>query len=141
MKRLGVMSALLTGITGSLVMAGSPNAAEIFRAKCQLCHATRQVTPAQREKLLGPPIDEVMLRVKEKYPIREDAIRFIADYIRAPRIDRALCPSLDRYGLMPSLEKTLTQAEAEAVAGMLFDSYPRSGAVKKPASDPASRKK
>ena len=79
------------------------------------------MTPAQREKLLGPPIDEVVLKVKEKYPIREDAIRFIADYIRTPSIDKALCPSLDRYGLMPSMEKTLTEEEAKCVAKMLVE--------------------
>ena len=133
MKRSGVMNALLTLMTGSLAMAGTPDAAEIFHAKCQLCHTTRQVTPSEREKLLGPPVEEVMLKVKEKYPIREDAVRFIADYVRAPSIDKALCPSLDRYGLMPSMEKTLTKAEAEAVAEMLFDTYPR-GTVKKPPS-------
>jgi len=133
MKRFGMMSTLLAVMTGNFAMAGTPDPAEIFHAKCQLCHTTRQVAPAEREKLLGPPVDEVMLKVKEKYPIREDAVRFIADYVRAPSIDKALCPSLDRYGLMPSMEKTLTKAEAKAVAEMLFDTYPR-GTMEKPAS-------
>ena len=139
--RTGVTTALALGAAGCLAAADIPDAAGIFRAKCQLCHTTRQVSSFEREKLLGPPIEEVMLKVKEKYPIREDAVRFIADYVRAPSIDKALCPSLDRYGLMPSLKRTLPKAEAEAVATMLFDTYPRGDAAKRPSSDSRSLKK
>ncbi|WP_148224932.1 hypothetical protein [Nitratifractor salsuginis] len=97
---------------------------EIFQSKCQLCHVTHPVTPAERAKLLGPPIDEVMLRVKEKYPISENAVAFIVDYIFHPSIDKVLCPSIDTYGLMPSMAKKLSKKEAEAVAQMLFETFP-----------------
>jgi len=131
MKRRGVIAALAVAVSGCFATAATPDGAEIFHSKCQLCHTTRQVAPAEREKLLGPPIDEVMLRVKEKYPIREDAVHFIADYVRFPSIDKALCPSLDRYGLMPSLKKTLSRSEAESVGEMLFDTFPRNEPARK----------
>jgi hypothetical protein len=102
-------------------------AVETFRSKCRLCHVTHPVTPAERAKLLGPPIDEVMLRVKEKYPISEDAVTFVAHYILHPSIDKALCPSIATYGLMPSMAKKLSEKEAKAVAKMLFETFPARG--------------
>jgi hypothetical protein len=119
---LGMVNALSLALQGA--EAFDKKGREIFRSKCQLCHVTHSVTPAERAKLLGPPIGDVMLRIKERYPIREDAVAFIVDYSLHPSIDKALCPSLDTYGLMPSMVKKLSKEEAKRVAQMLVDTFP-----------------
>ena len=124
LKRMGTVLSVMSG----LLLAGaapSVDAAESFRDKCLLCHTDRAVTPAQRAKLLGPPVDEVLLHVKEKYPIKEDAVNFMADYILHPTVEKALCPSIDKFGLMPSMRSRVEPAEARALASMLFDRYPQ----------------
>jgi Ca2+-binding EF-hand superfamily protein len=79
---------------------------------------------------MGPPIDEVLYHVKERYPIKTDAVKFMADYIRHPNVEKALCPSMDKFGLMPSMAKRVSAEEARALAAMLFDTYPRKSFVR-----------
>jgi hypothetical protein len=66
-----------------------------------------------------------MYHVKEKYPIRVDAVKFMADYTLEPKVEKALCASMDKFGLMPSMKKTVTPEEAVAISEMLFDRFPR----------------
>ena len=98
---------------------------EVFRSKCKICHAIEPLKGDEKAKLLGPPIDDVMLRVKEEYPISIDAVAFIVDYIFNPTIRKALCPSIATYGLMPSMKNKLSKKDAEAVAKMLVKRFPR----------------
>lgn len=105
--------------------AAGIDAAAAFKNKCLLCHTTKAVSAKDKEKLLGPPIDEVLYHVKERYPIKEDAVAFMADYIREPKVEKALCASMDKFGLMPSMKSTVTPEEARAIASMLFDRFPR----------------
>ncbi len=106
--------------------AGTPETREVFRSQCVLCHTTKTtLTPKEKETLMGPPIDEVLYHVKERYPIKTDAVKFMADYIRHPNVEKALCPSMDKFGLMPSMAKRVSAEEARVLAAMLFDAYPR----------------
>ncbi len=98
---------------------------EAFRNKCQLCHTVETVTADEKDRLPGPPADEVMLHVKERYPVKADAIRFIVDYTLEPAVEKALCASMDKFGLMPSMQKAVTLEEAQAIAEMMFDTFPR----------------
>ena len=117
---------LLIVLSGSFLIAEtSVEGVRIFHNKCQLCHTTEAPESSNQSLLLGPSIETVMLKVKERYPIREDAIKFITDYILNPSINKALCPSLDKYGLMPSMKRILSPDDAKEVAKMLFDTFPR----------------
>jgi hypothetical protein len=122
-KTLLICWALLAG--GGLLEGASSDANEIFRDRCKICHTPETVTAEEKDRLLGPPIDEVMFHVKEKYPVRDDAVKFMADYILEPKVEKALCASMDKFGLMPSMKRTVTSAEALTVSGMLFDRFPR----------------
>jgi mono/diheme cytochrome c family protein len=108
------------------VGAGTVDAQAAFQRQCAMCHTTKgTLSPKEKETLMGPPIDEVLYHVKERYPIRTDAVKFMADYIRHPQVEKALCPSMDKFGLMPSMAKTVSAEEAQAISAMLFDTYPR----------------
>jgi mono/diheme cytochrome c family protein len=121
-----VKKTVLAGVLGMTTLYGAQiDAAAAFRAKCLLCHTTKAVAGKEKEKLLGPPVDEVLFHVKEKYPIKEDAVKFMADYIREPKVEKALCASMDKFGLMPAMKSTVSPEEAAAIASMLFDRFPR----------------
>jgi hypothetical protein len=109
----------------TLSHAAGIDAEAAFKSKCKICHTTKAVTAEEKDRLLGPPIDEVMYHVKEKYPIRVDAVKFMADYTLEPKVEKALCASMDKFGLMPSMKKTVTPEEAVAISEMLFDNFPR----------------
>jgi len=90
-----------------------------------MCHTTKLISRDQKKGLIGPPIDEVMLHVKEHYPEKKEAVAFIADYLMHPSVDKALCASIDKFGVMPSMKGRINQQEALAVSEMIFEKFPR----------------
>jgi len=90
-----------------------------------MCHTTKRITTDQKKGLIGPPIDEIMLHVKERYPKKKEAVAFIAVYLMHPSADKALCASIDKFGIMPSMKGRINQQEALAVSEMIFEKFPR----------------
>jgi len=109
----------------SLLQADESSAKKLYKANCIMCHTTKLITRDQKKGLIGPPIDEVMLHVKERYPDRDKAVNFIADYLMHPSADKALCASIDKFGVMPSMKSRISNDEAVAVSEMIFDKFPR----------------
>jgi hypothetical protein len=64
----------------------------------------------------------VMFHVKQKYPTKEEAVKFIVDYVNNPSIDKALCPSVKRFGVMPKLG--IDETSLKAIAEFIYDNYP-----------------
>ncbi len=96
---------------------------ELFEANCMACHATKK--PQNKKDMTAPAIMGVMYHVKQRYPNKADAVRFIVDYVKNPSPQKALCPSVKRFGLMPKLDlddKTLTK-----IAEYIYDNYPPQG--------------
>ncbi|NPA04330.1 MAG: cytochrome c [Epsilonproteobacteria bacterium] len=96
---------------------------QLFKQHCVMCHSLSR--PEDRSKMVAPTIAGVMFHIKEKYPNKEDAVRFIVDYVRSPSYDKAVCPSVQRFGLMPPLN--LPQEDLEAIASYLYDNFPPEG--------------
>ena len=124
MKRVSVLAAL-TLIGSTLLASESMDAKSIYKNRCMICHTTKAVAPEEKGKLLGPPADEVMYHVKERYPEKEKAIAFMVDYIMQPSPDKALCASMEKFGLMPAMKGTLTPEDARTVSALMFDKFPR----------------
>jgi len=101
-------------------------AEKLYKAHCSLCHRTGIIKNVDKSRLLGPPVNEVMYHVKERYPIRVDAIRFMFDYVMKPEVQKALCASMDRFGMMPSMKGVLSGKELRAVLEMMFERFPDS---------------
>ncbi len=105
-----------------------PRAKSLFERNCAVCHITTK--PKDRSKLVAPPIAGVMWHVKQHYPNRAEAIRFIVDYVQNPSHAKALCPSVKRFGLMPPLK--LPKEDLEAIAAYIYDNYPPRGFKHRP---------
>lgn len=137
MKKIALLT-LLT-VTGSPLFAAQETGAEtIYKNRCLLCHTTKTVTPEEKGKLLGPPADEVMYHVKERYPDKEKAVAFMVDYILQPSPEKALCASMDKFGLMPAMKGTLSPEEARTVSVMMFEKFPRPDFAKAEKKDRAT---
>ena len=123
MKKVLITSLALVGF----LFANS--AQDIFKAKCVVCHTAKLVN--SKQNLIGPPADEVMLHVKEKFSNKKEAIAFMKDYIFNPDPKKALCASMDKFGLMPSFKNIISDQEANDVLEYMFNNFPREEYAKK----------
>jgi len=96
----------------------------LFQQKCSSCHMTTKPTPQQRSQMVAPPIMGVMFHIKQKFQNKADAIDFIIDYTLNPSKEKALCPSVKRFGLMPSQKNMVTIDELKAIASYIYDTFP-----------------
>ena len=120
-----IKSSLLIATLGVSLFAADGKA--LFEQKCAFCHITTKPTPQQRSQMAAPPAPGVMFHVKEKYPNKSDAVAFIVDYAHNPSKEKALCPSIKRFGIMPSLKGAVTKEELKAIASYMFDTFPPAG--------------
>jgi cytochrome c len=114
-----------------LSYANSDLGEKLFIQKCATCHTNKLINPSNKKNLAGPPIDEVLMHVKQEYKNQKNATAFIVDYIFNPSYKKALCASMDKFGLMPSLKGLLTKNEAKTIAKYLYKTYPRKNFIKK----------
>ncbi|WP_456381600.1 hypothetical protein [Hydrogenimonas sp.] len=124
MKRTMVATAIFMGVACSLFAADGKT---LFTQKCAICHLDHRPTPEERNKMVAPPAMGVMFHVKEKYPDKARATAFMVDYVLHPDKKKALCPSVRRFGLMPSQEGIVTKRELEAIVSYMFDTFPPKG--------------
>jgi len=118
---------LATLIFGTVAIEASEqpiDAKKLFSRSCVVCHTDKLIDPDNKGNLIGPPADEVLMHVKEKFSDKEEAVTFMANYIMKPDADKALCASMDKFGLMPSMEGVVSPEEARAIVSMMYDTFP-----------------
>jgi mono/diheme cytochrome c family protein len=121
MKKLSLIVLLLIGFAN----ANSVDAKDVFQKRCVMCHTDKKIDPNNKGNLIGPPIDEVALHMKENFKDEDKAVAFMVDYIFNPDPKKALCASMDKFGLMPSQKGILTQEEAVEVNKYIYQNFPR----------------
>ena len=100
------------------------NAEALFDTKCSACHS--KTMPTDMSKVIAPALMGVMRHVKMEYPKKEDAVKFMVDYILEPSMEKAICmpQKIQRFGLMPSQKGNLTKEELEKITSWMFDNFP-----------------
>lgn len=109
---------------------------EIYKQNCMSCHIEmikKSETLKKLHTLKAPPMVEVSNRIKENIIVKDDDddvhkhlfVLFVKDYIQNPDLQKSMCHpgALERFGVMPSLPKKLTEDEKEAVATWLYERY------------------
>ena len=116
-------------ILGSFVALSSyvqaaESAEVLFDTKCAMCHS--KTRPVDKSKAVAPALMGVMRHVKMTYPNKEDAVKFMVDYILEPSKEKAICmpQKLERFGVMPSQKGNVTPAELEKITSWMFDNFP-----------------
>ena len=108
--------------------AGASDRAEtLFDIKCASCH--NKTKPADMDKVVAPAIMGVMRHIKMTYPKKEDALKFMVDYVLEPSKDKAICmpQKIERFGLMPSQKGNITKEELQTIASWMYDNFPPKG--------------
>ncbi len=102
----------------------SPSAELVFDSKCAVCHI--KTMPTDRANMVAPALIGVMRHVKMAYPNKDEAVKFIVDYVQNPSKDKAICmpQKIARFGLMPSQKGNITKKELQEVSEWMFDNYP-----------------
>jgi cytochrome c len=88
----------------------------IFDRNCSVCHA---MNPPPKS---APPIIPLVSRYRLKFKTKEDGIKYMAAFLKAPNAQHAVEPqAITRFGLMPPI--ALSDSELRAVAGWVWDQY------------------
>lgn len=88
---------------------------QVYESLCMACHSIEG--PAT----VAPPIFAVKNHVVQVYPERDDFIKRVVEWVKAPDVDDPLMPgAVRKFGLMPAMP--LADAELTAVAEFLYDS-------------------
>ena len=127
MKLKYTLLALSTFASLTATLSASEDAAMLFDSKCAVCHV--KIKPADKHKLVAPPVMGVMRHVKMKYANKKDAVNFITEYVLNPQRDKAVCMAqkIKRFGLMPSQKGNVSKAELEIIASWMYDTFPTKG--------------
>jgi len=99
----------------------------LFDAKCSACHV--KTRPQDRSKLVAPPIMGVMNHVKMNYNNKDDAMKFMIDYVLNPSKEKSICmpQKIERFGLMPSQKGVVSKEELNKITSWLYDNFPPKG--------------
>ena len=118
---------LFLSFTLSLTLQADTSAEALYDAKCASCHI--KTRPVAKSDLVAPPIMGVMLHVKMRYKTKEEAVKFINDYVMNPQKDKSVCKKgkLKRFGLMPSQKGVLTDEELNTISEWVYDNFPPAG--------------
>lgn len=80
----------------------------------------------QESGMKAPPMNMVSMRVKKmKGEDKASFVAFVKDYIVNPSQDKGVCMPMayKRFGTMPPIGKSLSEAEREAVANWLYTNF------------------
>ena len=136
MKKIMLAALVATGLFAS-------NGAEVFKAKCAMCHKVvnmkerqakmRALPPKERKEMMmkfvstlkAPPINKVSARVKYFHPKKKEFVAFVSDYITHPDMKKALCMpmALKKFGTMPPVGMQMSEADKKAVAEWMYDHF------------------
>ena len=107
----------------SLVEAAQ-SAEGLYDAKCAMCHT--KTRPTDMSKVVAPALMGVMRHIKMAYPNKDEAVKFMVDYILDPQKANAICMphKFERFGFMPSQKGNVTQDELKKITAWMFDNYP-----------------
>jgi len=96
----------------------------LFDTKCATCHS--KTRPIDMDKVLAPALMGVMRHIKMTYPNKDEAVKFMVDYILEPTKEKAICmpQKIERFGLMPSQKGNVTEVELEKITSWMFDNFP-----------------
>ncbi len=123
-KISSTLLALGTVIVLSSVVSASESAEALFDTKCAVCHS--KARPTDMSKVTAPALMGVMRHIKMEYPQKDEAVKFMVDYILEPTKEKAICmpQKIERFGLMPSQKGSVTAEELEQITSWMFDNYP-----------------
>jgi len=115
---LGTIVALTSSVQAAETVEG------LYDAKCAACHT--KTRPTDMSKVVAPALMGVMRHIKMAYPDKDEAVKFMVDYVLDPQKEKAICmpQKIQRFGLMPSQKGNVTEAQLTEITSWMFDNFP-----------------
>ncbi len=117
LSKIFIAFSLLTGVSSSLF--ASPTGEELFAQKCAYCHP--KTRPADKSSMVAPPAKGLMFHMTEDIGSDEKILEHINKFVMNPTKETAICPSVKRFGLMPSQKDNITKDELSSVAKWMIN--------------------
>jgi len=113
-----------TIITLTSFATATDHAEQLFDTKCAICHS--KTKPTDMSKVIAPALMGIMRHVKMNYPNKDEAVKFMVDYVFEPAKDKSICMAkkIEHFGLMPSQKGNITEDELIKVTSWMFDHFP-----------------
>jgi cytochrome c len=92
------------------------NAKEIFTQKCAICHTDKSI-----DNRIAPPARGLMLHLKENFKTDKEIISHINSFVLNPTREKAICKSIKKFGLMPSLKGSISRQELSMVSKWMVE--------------------
>jgi len=117
------MKKLLLIVMLGLTSLSANSGADIYKAKCSMCHAENM--PKDMETMKAPPMSKIFSHLKAKLQTKEKFLLFVTDYIQNPSREKgfSMQRAYKRFGTMPPIGKSMTEEERETIALWLYENY------------------
>ena len=101
------------------IAAMSASAAEskgeaLFKANCASCHNLTQ--PEDESKMVAPLAQGVMFHLAEAFKSEEEIKKHIQTFVVDPSEEKAICRSVRRFGVMPSLKGAVSAEDLKVIS-------------------------
>lgn len=112
---------LTTVITTFALSASTTTGEELFNSKCSICHKSSM--PQNKNEMIAPLAKGVMFHLREA--LKDDAKikEHMADFVLNPTKEKAICKSVQKFGLMPSQKGAVTKEEVEKIADYMLKTF------------------
>lgn len=114
-----------TLLTSSLVLLlnntlfAMPSGEALFIDKCTSCHSIDM--PKSKAGLKAPPAVGLMFHLTENLSNEASVKEHIQSFTMNPTEEKAVCKSINKFGLMPSQKANVTEEELRIIADWLVD--------------------
>ena len=109
--KLAIMALMIGGIAAQ---ASDMDGKKLFEAKCAACHAMGE--PKENSNAVAPELIGVVTHLNEAFKNKDDLKKHIEDFVINPTKEKAICKSVNRFGLMPSQKGAVSQEELKKIA-------------------------
>ncbi len=103
-------------IPSAYAATSNVNGQAIFDKNCSVCHS---VNPPPKA---APPIVPLATRYRQAFPAKQDGVKHIAAFLKAPSKNKAIDQNaVSRFGLMPPI--AISEKELQTVADWVWEQY------------------
>jgi len=92
---------------------------KLFMDKCVACHVMQ--IPEDKSTMAGPPARGIMFHMNEAFTTKEKIQEHIEGFVLNPTMEKAICNSVKRFGLMPSQKGIISEDELKVVAKWMVE--------------------
>ena len=115
MKKIILTAIIATGLLSASAQSGE----ELFKAKCAVCHKMGE--PKQDPNAVAPMLVGVATHLQESFKTKEERVKHIKEFVVNPTKEKAICPSVKRFGLMPSQKGNVSEEELAKIAEFMAE--------------------